>query len=372
VPAILDTSIFQVVPQNPGVVDVGLTAGEVPRRSVVLTARDANGQLNTADYSVLQNFLTGYGVQYTNNCPQPAGAAAAVILQACSGSESVVSLSATSNGYLRGNALFRFERLRGDFLFTQCGSPPPVNPALGQTTTQNSDHTGLVVVCLRATLGAPTQLATYRVIDVATGVYADQVFTISGDSPAGALTPLPATISFTGGSNTRCGTGSADVFVFDGTPPYTATSTSASVSVSPSSSPTNPGRFTITQINTNLPCITGAVVVLLDALGRRGQLTVDQVIGPAPTAIMVSPNAITLTTCGQTATVSVAGGTGNYTANSTNPAAIAAMASGAQISVTRLNGQGGLVNLAPLAFTVAITDGASSTSLTVTAPTNCP
>lgn len=365
VPAITNDSIFTVVPGQPGVVDVGLQPGEVPRRSVVLTARDVNGNVATSNFSVLQNFLLGYGTNITSTCPNPTGATTSI--QACNGSESVVTVSPTFNGVLRGNAVLRFERVRGTFGFVQCGSPPPVDPTVVASITTNTDHTGTAHVCLRVANNSATQIATFRVIDVATGVYVDEIFVISGGPAAGALTVLPPTLSFTGATNTLCGTGTGDVLVYDGTLPYTATSSNAAVTVSPSTSNTEPGRFSITMNNRSTPCITDATVVITDAQGRRATVTISQTTGAAPPAVTATPSTLTLT-CGASGNVVLAGGGGTFTG--TAPADLSVVVAGNTATITANNGSG-LSNPAPIVRNVVFTDGATSATVAVTSPTNC-
>jgi hypothetical protein len=280
----------------------------------------------------------------------------------------VVTIAPTFNGVLRGNALIRFERVRGSFGFVQCSSPPPVDPTVVATITTNTDHTGVARVCLRTANASPTQVATFRVIDVATGVYVDNLFVIVGGPAAGALTVLPPTLAFTGVNSLRCGTGSGDVLVFDGTLPYTATSSNAAVSVTPSSQNVEPGRFSIQIGNQQPPCITDAAVVITDAQGRRATVTVTQTAGPAPTPVAVTPATLTLG-CAQSGNVVISGGTGGYTANSSS-ALVTAAVLGTNMTITRAGPAAPGTGSTP--YTVTVSDGASVATVTVTAPTTCP
>lgn len=368
VPQVLDGNSFTVLPQQPGVVDTGLQAGEVPRRAVVVTARDTNGLIApNANFSVLQNFLTGYGVSYTNTCPTVGNAGASP--NACPGRETAITMSPTFNGQRRGNALVRFERIRGNFTFTQCGSPPPANAAQVPSITQNTDHEGIATVCIFVPADATTQINAYRIIDVATGVYTDQLFITDASALPGPLTPIPNAITFTG-TNGRCGTGSADFLVFGGSPPYTATSTNGTVQVVPTTSTTQPGRFTVTLAIQNAPCPAGVQVVVRDALGAVGTVTVDSVQGPAGPPLVAAPATFNLT-CGQSGTAVVVGGSGTYSAFSSGNGVVAS-AGGNQVQITRSIGQGGVLNPAIIASTVNITDGTSIATITVNSPTNCP
>lgn len=367
VPATTSTNIMEILPQQPGVIDTGLQAGEVPRRAVVINARDSNGLISSATLSVLQNFLVGYGVSYSSNCPAAAAAAGATAgaTQACPGNETAIVMSPTFNGQLRGNALIRFERIRGDFTFFQCGT----NPTLGvNAITQNTDHTGLARVCIFVPQNAPTQFAAYRIIDVATGVYADQIFQINAaviGSPT--LTTLPNTVSLTG-TNGRCGTGSSDFLVFGGSPPYTASSTNPQVIVAPASSASNPGRFSITVVNNAPPCPTGVVVSVVDSVGARGSVTVTSVQGAAAPAIQIAPTAFTLN-CLQSGTAVVVGGSGTFSAFSST-SGVSASVSGNQLVITR-TGTGPVNGLPFVQSTVNVTDGNSISTITVDSPTTC-
>lgn len=366
VPAILDGNIFTVLPQQPGVVDTGLTAGEVPRRAVTINARDSNGLISNSLLSVLQNFLTGYGVTYLSTCP--AGAAGAgPAPNACPGRETAIIMSPTFAGQRRGNALIRFERIRGNFGFTQCGSPPPANAALVSAITQNTDHEGIAQVCIYVPADAPTGINAYRIIDVATGVYTDEIFLVDASTPGAALVALPNTITFTG-TNNRCGTGSADFLVLGGSPPYFATSTNGAVAVT-SSSTTQPGRFTVTLAIQSPPCPAGVQVIVTDSQGGRAVVTVDSVQGTPGPALVVAPTSFTLA-CGQSGTAVVVGGSGTYSAFSSGNGVVASV-SGNQVQITRSTGQPGPANGALINSTVNITDGNTISTITVTSPTTC-
>jgi len=365
VPSILDGNIFTVLPQQPGVIDSGLQDDEVPRRQVTLNARDSNGLVTNSLLSVLQNFLTGYGVSYVSTCPSATAGGAAP--QACPGRVSAIIMSPTFAGQRRGNALIRFERIRGNFGFTQCGSPPPANTALVTSITQNTDHQGIAQVCLFVPADAPTAINAYRIIDVATGVYTDQIFLVDASTPGAALIALPSTITFTG-TNNRCGTGSADFLVLGGSPPYTATSTNGSVSVTPSSN-TQPGRFTVTVAVQSPPCPAGVQIVVSDSQGGRAVVTVDSVQGTPGPALVVAPTSFTLA-CGQSGTAVVVGGSGTYSAFSSGNGVVASV-SGNQVQITRSTGQPPPANGALINSTVNITDGTNISTITITSPTNC-
>ena len=370
-PQSVDATTVAVAPGNPGVIDAGLEPGEVPRRTVNISLRDANGDnAAPATVRVLQNFLTGYGASFVSNCPTPTGGAAAP--QACAGGETIITVTPVSAGLLFGNRVLRMEVVRGDFRFLVPESPSNPPGTLSNTCTTNTDHTGTAICRIVVATNAVSQLATVRIIDVATGVYVDEVFAINGVDTSTALVALPDTITFTGTLG-RCGIGAADFFVFDGTPPYTAATSNGNVSVSPTTSNENPGRFTVTAGN---QAFCGTVpIVVTDSVGRRTTVTVTTATGGTAPALAVSPATITLG-CGATGSASVVGGSGSYSVTSTHPR-VTATVSGNTVSITRLGGDAAAVPPAPppphpTTATINVTDGNTIQAITVTVPATCP
>lgn len=354
-PATVDGYEVTVVANNPGVIDTGLQEGELPVRTIQINMRDSTGILVTATVKVAQNFLTGYGVTIVpTTCPSDATTdAAGSGAQACAGGESGIRMQATFNGSLAGNRQFSMEVLRGNFSLRN-----PATGQAGQSIIVTSDHTGTVTALLEVQANVPTQLAVLRVYDAATRVYADTVFTISGRSQSQVITPVPNDFTFTGPLTTTCGTGSANFLVFDGLAPYTATSSNPNLSVTQSSI-TNPGQFTLNAFNPNV-CMDSATIVVTDARGGRGTVTVTTETGdtapPEPATFAVAPTAITLG-CGESASVTVVGGTGSYFTNSTSPA-VTAVASGTAVTITRASG-------APASAIVSVSDGREIEGVTV-------
>jgi hypothetical protein len=358
---------FTFVAANPGVVDPGLNPNEVPRRTVNLSVRDSgvNASTLTKRYFVLQNFLTGYGVGYKSNCDTSGSASAA---QACQGLESVMQVSPVTNGILAGGKQMRVERISGDFDWVVEGTN-----ILQSSLNFTTDHLGIGYARLKVRAGAVTQIASFRLIDVASTVNVIELFTISGTAPPGALTLIPNALTFTGALTTECGTGSADILIFDGKPPFQIQNTDPNLTVSPTIVPTLGGKFTVSAFNQQL-CLSGASVVVIDSEGRRATLTVTTAAGsgtpPVAPAIVVSPAAVTLTCAANVATVSVVGGVaGGNSAVSSSPR-VTAVISGNSMQITRLLGDPG--GPYPVAVTVTVTDGATSAAVAVTSPPSCP
>lgn len=363
VPLSLNSNQFTVVGNNPGVIDAGLAATDLPRRTVILTARDSIGLQAQVEIQVAQNFLTGYGLSFSSNCPLAGTARPGV----CAGGETAVQMAAVFNGALAGNRQFRFEVLRGPVAFVFPGTNNT-----GNAVNLNSDHTGRVTAIMRVQANVPTQLAVIRVIDVATGVYADTAFVISQASPTTALTAVPNAVIFTGNLSTECGTGVSEFLVFDGQAPYTAISSTADVQVRRLGNSTDqPGRFEV-RANNPAVCLDEVPVVITDSAGGRTTFTVSTVRGSVtptpPPAFAAAPTTVTLV-CGSSGSVTVIGGSGQYAVNSSHPR-VSAVVSGNTLTITRNTGDG--LTTYPLTGVISITDGATVLTVTANVPANCP
>ena len=367
VPPIVDANSFEVIPNNPGVVDTGLPAGALPIRSVTVSVRDTTGILVNIVIQVAQNFVTGYRLAFVaSTCPVPATPGAT--LTPCAGGDTALQLSATTNGSLHGDEAFRLEVVRGSFAFY---TPDGSTGIISNTYTVTSDHEGKITAVIRVPAGTPSQVAIVRVVHIGTGASQEQVFVITGASTTPrTLVAIPAAFTFTGPNATSCGTGSGDFFVFDGVPPYSAVSSNPGVQVLPATSNTQPGRFTI-AVGSGAACPDAAPVIVTDSQGNRVVVTVSAKRGAAaaaPPALAVAPAAITLA-CNTSGSVSVVGGSGIYSVASSHPRVNATVA-GNTITITRLNGDG--VTVYPVTASVSVTDGASAQVVTATVPANCP
>jgi hypothetical protein len=370
VPASVSGHSFQVVANNPGVVDTGSTA-TIPVRSVIITVRDSFGNTFATGaqngITVVGNYLVGYGVSFVSNCSSG---------NACAGSDTLVGLRDTTNGGAYGNRAVRFCVVRGDFQFVIPQTPSNQPETLANCADTVTDHSGIAQARLRVPATAPSQIAVLRVFDVASGVYVDESFTIKAGAVNGNLTIIPNDSTFTGPRQGVCGTGSTDVLVFDGDPPYKATSSDANVSAFPSTSSENPGRFTITASNPNV-CLDHVSVVITDAANRRATVTISTAEGSTtPPALAVSPTTITLNdTCGFASSVTAVGGTGSILANSTHPR-VTAIVNANTVTVTRaLHDPASPPGPAfyPATATISVTDGSTVSTVTVNGvATFCP
>ncbi|MEP7069238.1 MAG: hypothetical protein ABI789_08360 [Usitatibacter sp.] len=358
---------FEVVPNNPGVVDIGLAPGALPIRSVNVTVRDSLGAVVTIAIKVAQNFLTGYRLVFvTSTC---AAAAGATSVTPCAGGDTAVQLAAVSNGSLHGNEAFRLEVVRGQFAFY---TPDSSTSVISNSVTVTSDHEGKITAIIRVPSGVPPQIAIVRVVHIASGTSTEQVFTISGavNTPL-TLTAIPATFTFTAADSTSCGSGSGDFFVFDGVPPYMAVSSNSAVGVTPTSTGSQPGRFTITVAN-GAACPNAAPVIVTDSQGNRVTVTVTSLRGPTatpPPPLAVAPNSITLA-CGTSGSVSVVGGSGSYSVTSSHPQ-VNATVSGRTITITRV-APDPVGSTFPTTASISVTDGSTAQVVTATVPATCP
>jgi len=362
VPQTLSAGSFQVVPANPAVVDTGLPPDALPVRTVIITLTDANGQTTSSTIKVGVNFLTGLGVSFSSNCAAGSGGTAPA---ACAGGDTVLSLNPSTNGNLIGGKTLRLDVIRGPFQFVDA------NGATVPSITVTTDHSGRTQALLRVTSNVSGQFGVVRVTDVATGVFVDEVFPITG-APQSTLTVVPNTFTFTGALTTQCGTGSGDFVVFDGVPPYSAVSSDPNIRVSPTTTNANPGVFTITAFN-NSVCITGAQVIVTDSQGGRATVTVNTAAGstapPTPPPLIVNPTTITLA-CGTSGSVTAVGGNGTFIVNSTHPR-VTAVASGNTITITRLDGDPPGSSF-PTTGAVSVSDGTTISTVTLTVPASCP
>lgn len=369
VPRELSGHTFTVIPNNPGVVDANLQAGALQGRTVIIQVRDKNGAVFNSPSSngifVAQNFFTGYGAVVAGACTAAGGATPP---PACAGSDSIVTLTAITNGGRFGNRQFRFEVVRGPFKWVECSTTiPPANnvPALVNTINCTSDHTGTASVRLRVDLGVTTQVATFRVVDVASGVTTTQNFLIGGGAPPGNMTLIPEELKFTGTTSLRCGSGSGTILVFDGQPPYTAQSSSTAFAT----------QVTDNQVvvTASGQCQDGASIIILDAQGRRATAEVTSEPGTlTPPAVTVSPTTADLNnTCGFSTSVAAIGGVAPLVAVSSHPR-LTVLISGSTVSIRRAaTGDGATVF--PTTATVSLTDGAEIVDITVSnIAANCP
>jgi hypothetical protein len=370
VPTTVDGNSFTVIAANPGVIDPLTDPNAVPSRTVNIQVRDSASAVSvTGVYNVLQNFLTGYGISFTPIACAVPTTVPPTGLSVPAGCEVGVSFNATFSGNKFGDRPYRLEVVKGPFFFVDA-----VTGLTGNSINLRSDHQGQIRAIMRTVSGSPTQLAVLRVVDVGTGVYTDTVFTIVGGSSTSALVAIPNSFTFTGPDTATCGTGDVDVFIFDGTPPYSVASSNPNVVAFAIDANSQPGRFRIRAVNSRV-CLTNATVLFTDRFGARVTVTVNTTAGatappaPPPAPVTVSPAAITLG-CGQSGSVSVTGGKGPpYFASSVSPN-VTATTAGNTLTINRLGPAG--PGTGTQTTNVNVTDGTTVASVAVTSPLTCP
>jgi hypothetical protein len=194
-------------------------------------------------------------------------------------------------------------------------------------------------------------------------------FGIVQQLPIDSISFLPSdTITFTGRLTTQCGSGTHELFVYGGKPPYRVEATNG-LSVSSSTLPSVGSRLAITAPSGAPPCADGSVVIT-DSVGATGTVRVSRLAGSETTpSLAASPNAVASLACGTSSQVTVVGGSGFYSANSTHPRITASIA-GSTLTVSRLTGD---TVTYPVSGVVSVTDGATAISVTITAtPASCP
>jgi hypothetical protein len=369
VPSTISANSFTVIPNNPGVIDNTVQAGQLPVISVQVAVTDAENNFQQANIQVAQNFLTGYGLSYTSNCTPASGGTTSP--PGCAGGETLVRLTPTFNGNLIGVRTLRIDTLRGPITWLY-----PNGQIAGDSVTLTTDHEGKAFAVFRADTGVPTQFVVFRVTDVETGVSTEESFILTGVATATALEILPDTFTFTGATKAECGTGSGQFLVFDGIPPYKAISTFADVTVSPASTDAQPGLFTFNAGNSNI-CLTDATIVVTDSRLVRGTVTITTEAGsadPPPPALRAIPSVLTLTCATNTGGTLIAGGgdpTAQVTPSTADPALTATAPTPRGVSIVFNNG-GLATDVGPTVTSiVSITDGAQVVNVTVRHPTSC-
>ncbi len=151
-----------------------------------------------------------------------------------------------------------------------------------------TDETGMARVRIRVTALAPNQTALLQVTDLATGAFRRASFAIAqfnGNTPA--FFTLPSSITLSGPSTAACSTGSAEVAVFGGTPPYIVIghrprSPSAST-VSPRRRRWSPRTAGSSRSTSRAPASAWRTcpIAVTDATGRTLTVTVTNKFGTA-------------------------------------------------------------------------------------------
>jgi hypothetical protein len=208
---------------------------------------------------------------------------------------------------------------------------------------------------------ANNQTALLRIVDLGSGAFQSTSFTIAqatGSSPG--FFASPDTITFSGPNDQECASsGSVDVFVYGGTPPYNVSTVGAPYVVSREIVGAAGGSFSVLPRGV---CVSqpGSPITIQDALGRTTVVRVANVLGTrAVPALVVAPTTVAIAQCRTTSTVSVAGGTGFYTASSGSGSILARVVQNT-VYIDRAPNTAGVTPVS-----VGVTSGNSSATITV-------
>ena len=325
---------------------------------ITLNVRDTGGTGSATAQLTVKPRTVSNTVTITPSASQSAACGAAI----CSGGDAEVRVVLSQSGIPLRNRVVRFDVVSGDFriITSQPGAPETLDLS-GTTTT---DDTGTARMRIRVLADAGAQTGLLQITDLSTGFTQRASISIAPSSNA-PLNAQPSAIEFRGREPNTCASGiQADVIVFGGRPPYQI-SQPGSFTIVPTVVPNSGGRFTVGAIG---QCSAGSQIAVVDANGASVIVTAANRLSevpppepPTPTAFSVSPDAVTLNSCTDSANVVLVGGSGGYFAASGN-SAVTATVNGNQGNIRRANAVG------PVGPTVnvAFSDGQTSRQVTVT------
>ena len=174
----------------------------------------------------------------------------------------------------------------------------------------------------------------------------------------------PTSITFSGHFTGQCASsGSAVVFAFGGSPPYTVANTSGSAFVASDTFLAQSGdSFSVSPTGT---CSSGFPIVVRDSAGRTSTVTVSNLEGTTvPTDVAVSPDTVTISSCTDSASVTISGGMGSYFASSGSSAFIVSV-SGPTATIRRRGTIASPTGPVPSPVSIGFSDGRTSATVTV-------
>jgi hypothetical protein len=320
---------------------------------VILTVRDTGSSSPITASLTVKPRTIGNVVTITPSASQAASCGTSL----CAGGDAQVRVVLTQNGLPIAGRTVNFQVVSGDVRFVVDGTS-------SQETVANSisavtDASGVALVRIRATAGAPSQTALIQVTDGSSG-FTQRASVVIAPTANAPLAVSPTVIAFQGVTAGTCATNvSADVIVTGGRPPYQASQPSG-FTVTPSLVSASGGRFTIGATGV---CASSVQLAIVDAAGASVTVTLSNTLSSAtPTVFAVSPTTVFLNSCNDVANVALVGGTGTYIGNFSGNGAISATVSGNTGRIQRAND-----SAAPgsSTATVSFTDGKTTQTVTV-------
>lgn len=326
---------------------------------VTLTARDTGSAVPVTATVTVRPGTVSNTVTIVPTSTQSSACGAAI----CSGGDAEVRATISQGGIPLGARGVSFSVVSGDFriIASGFGVVPEVLATSANTIT---DELGVARMRIRVLPEALAQTALIEIKDLGTGAFQRTSFTVSQSGTA-PLVAIPNVINFTGPNNLSCASGlGADVIVFGGRPPYQITQPGSVAFVSPSVVTTSGGRF---NVSANGGCADNASIGIIDSGGTVATVTVSNKLGTAEVIpqLVVSPTAVSLARCTDTAGVIVAGGTGQFSA-AAGSGALTTSVAGSTVSIARAKNSAapGVATTANLQ--VFVTDGKSVLPVSVT------
>jgi hypothetical protein len=330
-------------------------------RVVTLTVRDTGSTTAaTATITVKPNPVAN-NITITPSSTQGGSCAPAI----CSGGDALITATISTGGIPLAGHLVRLEALSGDFRFII--SPPGSVEVLSTVTDVTSDQVGKVQARIRVLSTAPNQTALLQVTDLDSAASQRASFAIAqstGGSPGFFVTPDELT--FVGPNELQCaGNGArATVFIFGGVPPYSVFNSGLNTFNVSLFDPLDHSGAGFDVISRGVCVDPGIPITVSDSAGHTASITVANVRGTdtlPPQA--VAPTAVTIASCTQVASVSAAGGTGNYFVGSGSDL-LTVTVSGRAVSISRRPGTTAIID--PTTLTVGVSDGREAVDVEVT------
>jgi hypothetical protein len=269
---------------------------------VSITVRDSLGTQAVVAATVKSRSISNV-VTVTPSASQPAACGTSL----CAGGDAEVAARLAQNGVPIQGRSVRFDVVSGDLRVITSSAGSAETLALSGTTT--TDSSGVARIRVRSLADAAAQTALLQATDTSSGATHRVAITIAPSSSS-PLNAQPTTLNFIGPNSTTCANNvSAEVIVFGGRPPYSI-SQPGTFLINPITLPRSGDRFTVTATG---QCTQGATIAVVDSNATVVTVTArNEASANSPPALVAAPNAVTLDACNAQATVTLAGGTGNY------------------------------------------------------------